>query len=68
MIHQLTTLGITWAVWLMKDFEYHSPETLEEACKLLKKHKGSARVLAGGTDLIPKMHNRLLAPEHSELQ
>ncbi len=48
----------------MKDFEYHSPETLEEACKLLKKHKGSARVLAGGTDLIPKMHNRLLAPEH----
>jgi carbon-monoxide dehydrogenase medium subunit len=48
----------------MKDFEYHSPETLTEACKLLKKFYGSAHLLAGGTDLIPKMYHRMLSPEH----
>jgi len=48
----------------MKDFEYHSPGTLEEACELLKKYDGKARVLAGGTDLIPDMYYREVAPEH----
>jgi len=47
----------------MKDFEYHSPRTLEEACQLLKKYDGKARVLAGGTDLIPGMYRREIAPE-----
>lgn len=47
----------------MKDFEYHLPETLEEACQLLKKYDGRAKVLAGGTDLIPGMYHRELAPE-----
>lgn len=47
----------------MKDFEYHSPGTLEEACQLLKKYDGKARVLAGGTDLIPGMYRREIAPE-----
>ena len=48
----------------MKDFKYSSPETLIEACKLLKKYSGLARVLAGGTDLIPQMYHHQLAPEH----
>jgi len=48
----------------MKDFEYHSPGTLEEACQLLKKYDGQARVLAGGTDLIPNMYHHEIAPEH----
>jgi len=48
----------------MKDFEYHSPSTLEEACQLLKKHNGQAKVLAGGTDLIPGMYHREIALEH----
>ncbi len=48
----------------MKDFEYHSPVTLREACKLLKKFKGKARVLAGGTDLLYDLHHRDIAPEH----
>jgi CO/xanthine dehydrogenase FAD-binding subunit len=47
----------------MKDFEYHSPGTLEEACQLLKKYDSKARVLAGGTDLIPGMYRREIAPE-----
>jgi carbon-monoxide dehydrogenase medium subunit len=47
----------------MKDFEYHSPATLEEACQLLKKYDGQAKVLAGGTDLIPGLYRREIAPE-----
>jgi carbon-monoxide dehydrogenase medium subunit len=48
----------------MKNFEYHSPTTLSEACEILNKFKGSAKPLAGGTDLIPKIYHRQLAPEH----
>jgi carbon-monoxide dehydrogenase medium subunit len=32
--------------------EYFVPRTLEEAIKLLKRFKGKARVIAGGTDLV----------------
>lgn len=39
----------------MKPFEYLAPKTLSEACALLAKHNGSARVIAGGTDLLLKM-------------
>ena len=49
---------------MIPEFEYHSPETLAEACELLKKHKASVRMLAGGTDLIPKMVQGQLAPKH----
>ncbi len=48
----------------MKEFEFYSPTTITEACELLKKYKGSVRALAGGTDLIPKMYYKMLAPEH----
>ena len=47
----------------MKDFEYHSPASLTEAAELLKKHSG-ARILAGGTDLIPQMYDGKISPEH----
>ena len=48
----------------MKDFEYSSPESLMEACKLLKKYSGTAHVLAGGTDLLPQMYHHQLAPDY----
>lgn len=48
----------------MKDFEYHSPTTLKEACKLLKKYESKARVLAGGTDLLYDLYHREIAPDH----
>ena len=48
---------------MLDDFEYHSPGTVAEACKLLKRFKDTAHVLAGGTDLIPQMHGGL-KPEH----
>jgi carbon-monoxide dehydrogenase medium subunit len=47
----------------MHDFQYASPNTLNEALKLLAKGKGGALLLAGGTDLIVKMRARRLRPE-----
>ncbi len=40
-------------------FEYFEAETLQEAVSLLSKHKGKARGLAGGTDLLPKIKRRV---------
>jgi carbon-monoxide dehydrogenase medium subunit len=48
----------------MKDFEYHNPESIKDACKILKKYKDTSYALAGGTDLIPKMYLHQLYPEH----
>ena len=45
-------------------FDYIAPRTIEEACSLLALHKGSARVMAGGTDLLPKMKSREVAPQY----
>lgn len=44
---------------ISKPFNLYQPKTIEEAVKLLSKHK-KARILAGGTDLIPKMKQRIL--------
>ncbi|MBI4288314.1 MAG: xanthine dehydrogenase family protein subunit M [Chloroflexi bacterium] len=43
-------------------FEYLEPKSLTEACKLLLQNDGKARVVAGGTDLIPKMKRRDVNP------
>jgi carbon-monoxide dehydrogenase medium subunit len=48
----------------MKDFVYHNPQTLTEACELLKKYKGSGYALAGGTDIIPKIYHKQVVAEH----
>lgn len=42
----------------MRTFEYEAPETIEEAVGLLKEAGGSARPLAGGTDLVVQMKER----------
>ena len=39
-------------------FEYVLPKTINEALSFLAKNKGKARVLAGGTDLIPMLKSR----------
>jgi len=46
-----------------KPFAYHQPTTVEEATKLLAE-LNDVKVLAGGTDLIPKMKQRLLEPRN----
>lgn len=47
----------------LHDFEYFTPESVEEACQLLFKHGSKAKAIAGGTDLLIKMKKDLLEPE-----
>jgi carbon-monoxide dehydrogenase medium subunit len=39
-------------------FNYCAPATIAEALALLAEHKGKARLLAGGTDLVPQLKRR----------
>jgi CO/xanthine dehydrogenase FAD-binding subunit len=46
-------------------FDYFVPKTLDEALKFLNEYKSSARLLAGGTDLVPQLKKReLKTPEY----
>ena len=45
-------------------FEYHRPDSLEEALQLLSQYGDEAKVLAGGQSLIPVMKLRLATPAH----
>jgi len=46
-------------------FNYLAPVTLNEALSLLVRYKGKAKVIAGGTDFVPKLKRREIgAPEH----
>lgn len=44
-------------------FEHMEPASLAEAFGLLKKHGQKAAVIAGGTDLLVRLKNRLVEPE-----
>lgn len=46
----------------MHDFDYCAPTNLQEAIGLMATHKGSAKFLAGGTDLIVSMRTRRTQP------
>jgi carbon-monoxide dehydrogenase medium subunit len=39
----------------MKEFEFYEPKRVMDACKLLAKYGGRARILAGGTDLLVEL-------------
>lgn len=45
-------------------FDYHRPQSINEAVGLLAKLGEDARILAGGHSLIPMMKTRLAAPDH----
>jgi len=45
-------------------FEYHRPETLDEALALLDQYGDDAKVLAGGMSFIPLMKLRFASPGH----
>jgi carbon-monoxide dehydrogenase medium subunit len=45
-------------------FEYLTPRTLDEAIFMLSRHRGEARVIAGGTDLLHKMKRREETPRY----
>lgn len=48
----------------LPNFEFHEPETLKEACRILAELGSKAKVIAGGTDLIVNMKKNLVQPEH----
>jgi carbon-monoxide dehydrogenase medium subunit len=45
-------------------FDYHRPETLDEALDLMERFGEEAKVLAGGMSLIPLMKLRFASPAH----
>lgn len=47
----------------MTHFEYVSPATLEDALDACARDLPGARIIAGGTDLIPQMRNNILSPQ-----
>ena len=49
---------------IVQCFEYHAPASVAEATNLLDEHGVEAMILAGGTDLIPKMKQAILKPKH----
>jgi 4-hydroxybenzoyl-CoA reductase subunit beta len=48
----------------LPEFKLLRPRGVEEAVRHLGEHAGNVRVLAGGTDLIPSMRQRLFEPEY----
>lgn len=47
----------------MRDFEYEAPASVAEAVRVLSQHNGSARPLAGGTDLIDQIRTGRHQPQ-----
>ena len=45
-------------------FQLLRPRTLPDALGMLQEHSGSIRVLAGGTDLLPSMRQKLFEPKY----
>ena len=48
---------------LLPRFDYYEPRDMVEACRLLSEMKGSARIIAGGTDILVNMKKGLLSPK-----
>lgn len=49
---------------MIKDFEYLSPKTLQEALALLDKYRDECKIIAGGQSLLILMRQGLVAPEY----
>ena len=47
----------------MKKFDYFKPKTVEEALTLLAKHGKRAKLIAGGTDVIVMIKQKVIAPD-----
>src|SRR3954469_11103876 len=48
----------------LSEFRLFRPRNLPEVWGHLHDHAGNTRVLAGGTDLLPSMRQKLFEPEH----
>ena len=48
----------------LPSFQLLRPKTLDEAIALMAKHDGEVKVVAGGTDLLPSMKQKLFTPPY----
>ena len=48
----------------MRKFTHLKPKTLKEASSLLSQHNGKSKLIAGGTDLVVRMKEKLITPEY----
>lgn len=48
----------------LPDFHLLRPRTVHEAVKLLEQHAPNVQIIAGGTDLIPSLKQRLFTPKY----
>ena len=48
----------------MKQFNYLAPKTLPEALQMLADYKESAVLFNGGTDVVVRLRDRLIAPDY----
>ncbi len=48
----------------LPQFKLLRPRSVEDSLEYLAKHAGNVRLLAGGTDLIPSMRQKLFEPEY----
>ena len=48
----------------LPSFQLLRPKTLDEAVALMAKHDGEVKVVAGGTDLLPSMKQKLFTPPY----
>ena len=49
---------------LTQEFDYHRPASLAEAFELLAEYGDAAKVIAGGTDVVPQLKYEKIAPKH----
>lgn len=47
----------------MRFEKYYEPTTVEECCRILKEYGSDAKILAGGTDIVPRLKNRIWKPK-----
>lgn len=47
----------------MREFEYYNPKSLDEALSLLGDKSEGVYLIAGGTDIMLELHNKIIQPE-----
>lgn len=47
----------------MRFDKYFEPATVEECCSILKEYGSDAKILAGGTDVVPRLKNKIWRPK-----
>jgi carbon-monoxide dehydrogenase medium subunit len=48
----------------LKPFAYHTPETVKDAAGLLEQYGGTAKVFAGGTDIMVMLRDRIISVDN----